>query len=217
MADDGVNEDNGDPGATLRDPVQAKSDTGRARVTWVADGTVLVFVTPDPQEPQGTERAGARRARDHQAGRTATATAIAAVRCRFGPESVGATSRAHSEGRAVAVASVHSRPLGIDLVRLGRIDTRGLRAISTPHERYLLRGWGALSPAIAWAAKEACVKAFGSDRCRGVTGVRLTVRAGRLLAGPAPTADRGRIADGPRSLPVRLWRSGYWLIVGVWS
>lgn len=191
-------------------PVRAR----RASVMWADGDTAVALARVMGPDPTGAGRGRARRARDVAAGGLAERSARNAVVSRFGPRWWVSTSRAHSEGRGAAVATIRSGPIGLDLVRLDRADDRVLRAIATPAEARLLQGWGPAAPAVAWGAKEACLKAFGVARCRGVTGVRLRRRDGRLYA----SAGAGeQVPGGDRELRIRLWRAGDWLVVGAWS
>ncbi len=112
----------------------------------------------------------------------------------------------------MAIASLRPGRIGVDLVRVSRVSMRAFTAIATTSEAAILAPLGSLAPAAAWAIKEASIKAFGTGGNLGMTRIRITLRDGRLLAGPV---DPGLVDAAQYTLPVRMWISGDWLIAGM--
>ena len=192
----------------LRAPVHGRP----SQIAWLDPHTLVYFVGPVRRKQTRIPGGRAKRLRDEAAGSAAARAARSALLDRFGLESGFTCSHAHSEGRAVAIASMRPGRIGVDLVRVSRVTVRALAAIATSSEATILSRLGSLAPAAAWAIKEASVKAFGDVRGLGMTQIRITQSHGRLLAGPV---DQGFLDPGPSRLAVRMWRSGDWLIAGV--
>jgi 4'-phosphopantetheinyl transferase EntD len=114
-----------------------------------------------------------------------------------------AYSISHTGGRGAAIVGRPDDCLGIDLVRLARVNARHACAILSAGEWRTLGPYdAALRPALAWALKEAGAKATGAPARWFPDGMRIQRSdAGglevSLVADPSLTFDVHWRVDGP--------------------
>jgi 4'-phosphopantetheinyl transferase EntD len=98
----------------------------------------------------------------HSTDRAAARRALLAIRsaevCGFAG---GACSFSHTEGVGAALLGARGRRLGVDVVRIERVNARHAAAVLSPGEWIGRRVAPRLRPALAWAVKEAAAKATG--------------------------------------------------------